>query len=44
MTSSQGIHYEPLISLLQDVSKTEIEHLIPQVLQEDLLLSIISKL
>jgi hypothetical protein len=44
MISSQGIHYEPLISLLQDVSKTEIEHLIPQVLQEDLLLSIISKL
>jgi PAS domain S-box-containing protein len=36
-TSSQGLHYEPLISLLQDVSKTEIEHLIPQVLQEDLL-------
>lgn len=36
-TSSKGVHYEPLISLLQDVSKAEIEHLIPQVLQEDLL-------
>lgn len=36
-TSPAGNRYEPSISLLQDIAKSEIEHLIPQVLQEDLL-------